>query len=152
MRILKWIMVWTSTLTMLASPVAMGQEAERVSKKQMQAVMDYLGLNKQMTLGEFYKKNKHLYPERIQKDIEPLFMSFKNQLMPTVEVLSSKNSAGEEVATLRLTQGKELISLQWYGQKEKMLKFQNTNLSEIDVINFNDMFTRVIAGDETFRK
>ncbi len=152
MGLLRWLMVWTSTLTMLVSPVAMGQEAERVTKKQMQAVMDYLGLNKQMTLGEFYKKNKHLYPERIRKDIEPLFMSFKNQLMPTVEVLSSKNSNGEEVATLRLTQGKELINLQWYGQKEKLLKFQNTNLSEIDVINFDDMFTRIIAGDETFRK
>lgn len=152
MGLLKWMMVWTSTLTMLASPVAMGQEADRVTKKQMQSVMDYLGLNKQMTLGEFYKKNKHLYPERIQKEIEPLFMSFKNQLMPTVEVISSKNSNGEDVATLRLSQGSELLSLQWYGQKEKMLKFQNTNLSEIDVINFNDMFTRVIAGDEKYRK
>lgn len=152
MGLLRWMMVWMSTLTMLASPVAMGQEADRITKKQMQMVMDQLGLNKQMTLGEFYKKNKHLYPERIQKEIEPLFMSFKNQLMPTVEVISSKNSSGEEIATLRLTQGKELINLQWYGQKEKMLKFQNTNLSEIDVINFSDMFTRVIAGDETFRK
>lgn len=149
---LRWTMVWTATWTMMVSPLAMGQEANRVTKQQMQMIMDQLGLNKQITLGEFYKKNKHLYPERIQKEIEPLFTNFKNQLMPTFEVISSKSTSGDEIATIRVLQGSELLNIQWFGEKERMLKFQNTNLSEIDVINFGDMFTRVIAGDEKFRK
>ncbi len=149
---LRWSMAWTATWTMIISPVALGQEANRVTKKQMQLVMDQMGLNKQITLGEFYTKNKHLFPERIQKDIEPLFMNFKNQLMPTFEVISSKGSDGAEVASIRATQGTELITLQWFGEKNRMLKFQNTNLSEIDVINFSDMYTRILAGDEKYRK
>src|SRR3989344_8798079 len=82
-NLLKWTMVWTATWSMTISPVAIGQEAKRVSKQQMQTVIDQLGLNKQITLGEFYQKNKYLFPARIQKEIEPLFANFKNQLMPT---------------------------------------------------------------------
>ena len=148
----KWMTVWTATWTMLISPVAMGQEAQKVSKQQMQSVMDQLGLNKQITLGEFYKKNKYLFPPRIQKEIEPLFTQFKNQLMPTFEVISSKTTSGEEIPTIRISQDSELLNIQWFGEPERMLKFQNTNLSEIDVINFDDMFTRILAGDEKYRK
>ena len=41
------------------------------------------------------------------------------------EVVSNKGTAGSGVPTLRVTQGKELINLQWYGEKNKFLKFQN---------------------------
>ena len=145
-------MVWTATWTMLVSPLAMAQESKRVSKQEMQKVVDQLGLNKQITLGEFYKKNKELFPARIQKQIEPLFTNFKNQIMPSFEVVASKNTMGEDIATIRVSDGSELLSIQWFGEAERMLKFQNTNLSEIDVINFDDMFKRIIAGDEKIRK
>lgn len=151
-NLLKWTMVWTATWSLTMSPVAIGQEAKRVSKQQMQLVMDQLGLNKQITLGEFYQKNKYLFPARIQKEIEPLFTNFKNQLMPKFEVVSSKTTSGEEIALIRVSQGSELLNLQWFGEPDRMLKFQNTNLSEIDVINFDDMFTRIMAGDEKYRK
>lgn len=145
-------MVWTSIWTMTMSPVALGQQAKQVTKSEMQAALDQMGLNKQMTLGEFYKKNKYLFPERIRKEIEPMFMANKNMMMPSFEVISSKTTSGEEIPTVRMSQGGELINLQWFGEKDRLLKFQNTNLSEIDVINFDDMYTRIIAGDERFRK
>lgn len=151
-NLIKWTMVWTAAWSMTMSPVAIGQEAKKVSKQHMQAVMNQLGLNKQITLGEFYQKNKYLFPDRIQKKIEPLFVNFKNQLMPTFEVISSKTTTGEEIATIRVSQGYELFNLQWFGEPDRLLKFQNTNLSEIDVINFDDMFTRILAGDEKYRK
>lgn len=149
---LKWTTVSTATWTMLMAPVAMGQEAKRVSKQQVQTVVNQLGLNKKITLGEFYTKNKDLFPPRVQKEIEPLFMNFKNQLMPSFVVISSKGTSGEEIPTIRISQGNELLNLQWFGEQEKMLKFQNTSLTEVDVINFEDMFTRIIAGDEKYRK
>ncbi|MEQ1722586.1 MAG: hypothetical protein ABL930_05380 [Pseudobdellovibrio sp.] len=151
-NILKWALVWTASWSMTMAPVAMGQEAKKISKTEMQSAFDQMGLNKQITLGEFYQKNKYLFPERIRKEIEPIFMANKNVMMPTYEVLMSKNTNGQEIPTVRVSQGNELINLQWFGEKEKMLKFQNTNLSEIDVINFTDMYTRISAGDERFRK
>jgi len=151
-NVLKWGTVWISTWTMLMSPVALGVEAKRVSKQQIQVVMEQLGLNKQITLGEFYKKNKHLFPPRIQKEVQPFMSAFKNQLMPKIEVTSSKSTMGEEIPSIRVSQGSELINIQWFGESEKMFKFQNTNISEIDVINFSDMFVRILAGDEKFRK
>ena len=81
--------VHLACLTMVFTPVAMGQEAKRVSKAKMQTAIDMLGLNRQMTVGEFYQKNKYLFPPRIQKQIEPMMTAFKNQMMPTFEVLSS---------------------------------------------------------------
>ena len=149
---LRWIAVWTATWTMLATPVAMGQEAKRVSKSQMQSVVDELGLNKQITIGEFYQKNKALLPDRIKKEIEPFFMANKNMMMPTFEVISSKTTSGDEIPTLRVSQNGELINIQWFGEKNRLMKFQNTNLTEVDIVNFNDMFTRIAAGDEKFRK
>ncbi|MEK6626985.1 MAG: hypothetical protein AABY53_00025, partial [Bdellovibrionota bacterium] len=149
---IRWMFVHLACLTMVFTPVAMGQEAKRVSKAKMQTAIDMLGLNRQMTVGEFYQKNKYLFPPRIQKQIEPMMTAFKNQMMPTFEVLSSKTTSGEEIATIRASQGSELLNVQWFGESERMFKFQNTNISEIDVINFDDMFTRIIASDEKYRK
>jgi hypothetical protein len=151
-NILKWALVWTATWSMTMAPLAVAQEAKKVSKAEMQSALDQMGLNKQITLGEFYKKNRYLFPDRIRKEIEPLFMANKNVMMPTFEVLMSKTTNGQEIPTVRVSQDNDLINLQWFGEKEKMLKFQNTNLSEIDVINFTDMFIRISAGDERFRK
>lgn len=145
-------MVWTATWTMMMSPVAYGQLAKKVTKVEMQTILEQMGLNKQITMGEFYNKNKYLIPDRIRKEVEPVFLANKNMMMPTFEVLSSKTTTGEDIPTIRISQGGELINLQWFGESERLLKFQNTNLSEVDVINFDDMFTRIIAGDERFRK
>lgn len=141
---------------LLLPPVAMAQEAKRITKQRMQAVIDQLGLSKQMTVGEFYTKNKHLFPPQIQKKIQPLLMANKNQIMPSFTVSSSKTTLGEEIATLLVTQntekGSELINIQWFGEPNRMFRFQNTNISEKDIINFDDMFERIVAGDEKYKK
>lgn len=137
---------------MTFSPVALGQEAKRISQVQLEDAVIGLGLNRQMTVGEFYKKNKYLVPDRLKKDIEAIVNVAKNQPMPVFEVVSNKGTSGESIPTLRVSQGGELINIQWFGEKNKFVKFQNTNLTEVDLINFNDMLTRIIAGDERFRK
>lgn len=152
LKLLKWSAVWISSWTMLMTPVALGQEAKKVSKQQMQSAINDLGINKKITWGEFYEKNKHLIPVRVQNKMEPFIAKFKNQLLPHIEVVSSKTTSGEEVPTLRLSQGKELLTIQWFGQPDKMFKFQTTTISDLDVINYDDMFTRIMAGDEKYRK
>ncbi|MGZ3692044.1 MAG: hypothetical protein ACXVAX_11105, partial [Pseudobdellovibrio sp.] len=149
---LKWITAGLSVWTMTFAPVAMGQEAKRLSQQQLEEAILTLGLNKQMTVGEFYEKNKYLVPDRLKSDMEAIVTVARNQPMPTFELISNKGTAGYGVPTLRVSQGGELINIQWFGEDEKYIKFQNTNLSQIDIINFNDMFTRILAGDEKFRR
>jgi hypothetical protein len=149
---LKWIMVGASTFTLLTSPVAMGAEAKRLSKAQLQQTIEKMGLNQSITMGEFYEKNKHLMSQLVQNELEPVFMANKNVKMPDVEVTSSKNTLGEEVPTIRLSQEGELVNVQWFGERNKLAKIQNTTLNETDVVNFNDIIVRLSAADEKFRK
>ena len=87
---LNTLFVTLSLATMVFTPVAMGQEAERLSKKQAESIIQELGLNKSITLNEFYKKNKYIFPERIQKQMEILVKKFGNEKMPTIEVATSQ--------------------------------------------------------------
>lgn len=149
---LKWVLVWTSTWSMLMSPLAMGQQAKKISRQEMQGYINQLGLNKSITAGEFYQKNKHLFPKRIQKDVEAIFMTYKNAPMPSFEVTTSKNTLGEDVPVIRVTSvNGELINMQWLGEKDRLMKFQNTFLSEVDMINFQDAAYRVMHGEEKLR-
>jgi hypothetical protein len=145
------IATFLALFTMVMSPVALGAEAQKLSKLKVEGYLAQMGLNKQITLGEFYQKNKNLFPPRIQKQIEPLFTNYKNQMMPQFELVTSKGPQGTDVQTLRVSQNGELMNIQLFGEKEKFAKFQNTNLTEIDVIHFDDMFTRITQGDEKYR-
>ncbi len=147
-----WLAAWASVTTMVLSPVALGQQAERFSAEQVQSALKEMGLNKKITVGEFYQNTKHLYPERIRSQIEPVLMNFKNTMMPEFTVTKVKGSDGREIANIRMTSNGQLLNFQWFGEKEKFLKFQNTNITEIDLINFSDMFAKVLAGDESLRK
>lgn len=151
-KIIKFAATMGALFTMVMSPVAMGREAQRITVKQLQQGLDEAGLNKQITVGEFYNKNKNLVPERLRKEFETFVATYKNQMMPTFEVVSSKATDGSEVASLRLSQGNEVITIQMLGETDKYAKIQNTYLTEVDVVNFNDMFKRILAGDEKYRK
>ena len=147
----KWTTTWIAIWTMLISPVAAGRLAENVSKQQLQSALNQMGLNKKMTFGQFYQKNEYLYPERIRKKIKPYLNDFQNQPMPSYEVISSKNTAGEDVPVIRIVHGKQLLNMQWHGEPNRMFKFQNTNITEIDLINFDDMIERILAHNPKLR-
>ncbi|MBC7420727.1 MAG: hypothetical protein H7328_08365 [Bdellovibrio sp.] len=147
----KWISAWTAVASMVFTPIAMGKESEKISMQIMQTVLNDTGLNKSMTLGAFYEKNKDLLPPRLQKKIEPVVIKFKNQIMPTFELVSLKATNGQVVPTLRISQNGESMNMQWFGEENRYVKFGNTNLTEIDMINFDDMVVRILATDEKLR-
>ncbi len=149
---LKWLTTWLSVATLVMSPVALGQETEKISKQQVISAIKQMGLDKQITVGEFFENTKDLYPERIRSQIEPVVKLYKNVMMPKFEVTSAKGANGIEIPTVRISQNGQILNLQVFGEEEKYVKFQNTNLSEIDIVNFNDMFDRILAGDENLRK
>ncbi len=155
-NISKWLLTVTSVFTMVMLPVAQGQAAQTesaiISKLQVQQAITQLGLNKSMTLGEFYKKNKYLYPPRVQAHLEEFIKDNQDYTMPLFEVTSVKNSEGNEVSTVRVSKDGELVNMQVYGNPNKYIKFNNTNLTEVDIINFNDMFLKLNNGDANLRK
>ncbi|MFZ3229266.1 MAG: hypothetical protein WA160_03590 [Pseudobdellovibrio sp.] len=148
----KWCAAWLSVLTMTLSPVALGQESQTFTKQQMQNALNEMGLNKTMTFGDFLKKNKNLFPARIMKEVEPILAEYKNMQMPEFAVTTAKSTDGREIPNIRMSQNGALLNIQWFGEKEKFIKFQNTNLTEIDIVNFTDMIGRIVAGDAAFRK
>ncbi len=148
----KWMSAWTAVVTMVMTPVAMGKEVENISMQTMQNALNEAGLNKSLTYGEFFEKNKSVLPERIQKQIAPVIAKFKNQKMPSFELVSSKGPNGLDVPTVRVSQNGETITTQWFGEDSKYVKLGNTQLSRIDIINFDDMIVRIMAGDEKYRK
>ncbi len=148
---LKWFTTWLSVATLVMSPVALGKEAEKISQKQVNSALKEMGLDKQITVGEFFENTKNLYPERVRSQIEPVLKNYKNVLMPKFEVTSSKNAEGLDVPTVRVTQNGQILNLQFFGEAERYIKFQNTTLTEIDIINFNEIFERVSAGDVNLR-
>ena len=146
------LFVTLSLATMVFTPVAMGAEAERLSKKQAESIIQELGLNKSITLNEFYKKNKYIFPERIQKQMEILVKKFGNEKMPTIEVATSQGKGGETIPVLRLTSGKQLMNIQITGDERQYAKFDNVSLMAEDIVNFDDMFLRLYNGDHNNRK
>lgn len=145
-----------SLATMIFSPVALGKQAqnnqEQISKAQLEQIVQQLGLNKSMTFGEFYKKNKEYYPPRVQKMVEQLVVKFKNEPMPQFVVGTMLNSKGETISTLRINGKDQLANIQFLGEPNKFVKFDNTNLTQEDIANFDDMFTKLYMGDASHRK
>ncbi len=155
-KITKWILTFASVFTMVMLPVAHGEAAQKdhaeISKAQVQNAITQLGLNKSMTLGEFYKKNKDLYPQRIQAQLEKFIKNNSDYVMPLFELTTVKSSDGQETPTLRISKDGELVNIQVYGQADKYLKFNNTNLTQVDIVNFNDMFLKLTNNDANLRK
>ena len=150
---INWLFIVASLWTMVFSPVAMGKEAEdRITKTDVQWAFEQMGLNKSMTFGEFYKKNKDIYPPRVQKMLEQMVARFGNEPMPTFEVATAMDSQGEKVPTIRVTGKNQLDTIQIYGDDKKFVKFDNTMMEKANVINFDDMLVKLYYGDERLRK
>ena len=97
----QWIITWLSVATLITSPVALGAEAEKISKQQVVSALKQMGLDKEITIGEFYKNTKDLYPERIRAQIEPVLMKYKNMKMPKFDVVTVKGTNGIDIPNIR---------------------------------------------------
>lgn len=153
---IRWGLAHLSVSTMVMLPVAQGVAAEKqseyITKTQVQNALIEMGLNKSMTFGEFYKKNKSLYPERVQKIFEEYLAEYKNAPMPQFDLGTAKSSDGLIIPVLRLSQKGQLHNIQIFGETEKYARFNNTTLTQNDLINFDDALIRIAAGDMKLRK
>lgn len=150
----QWLLTGASIWSMVLLPVAEGKaaQAQNITRADMQAALVGLGLNKSMTLGQFFEKNKALFPERVQKQLGSFIRDNANYPMPQFELTSAKNSEGAQVPTLRVSQNGQLVNIQMLGGQDTYAKFNSTSLSMVDVINFKDMFVKLNNGDANLRR
>lgn len=143
----KWAAAYLSCLTMVFAPVAMGKEAEEMTQKSVQQLVKDLGLDKKMTLGEFWEKNKALVPGYVYRDLENFVKQNKNMQMPEVTTDVSKATDGSEIPVLRFTKDGKTQTAQIFGEKEKWVKFNGVTLTERDLERVEDVFKRIEGSD-----
>lgn len=143
----KWAAAYLSCLTMVFAPVAMGKEAEEMTQKNVQQLVKDLGLDKKMTLGEFWEKNKALVPGYVYRDLENFVKQNKNMQMPEVTTDVSKATDGSEIPVVRFTKDGKTQTAQIFGEKEKWAKFNGVTLSEKDLERVDDAFKRIEGSD-----
>ncbi|MFZ3229267.1 MAG: hypothetical protein WA160_03595 [Pseudobdellovibrio sp.] len=146
-KLLSWSMTHLAWLTMTFSPMAMGAEAEKISKQKMQQYLQEAGLTKATTVGEFWHKTQAYYPGYLYKEIESFALQNKNVQMPEVTLSSAKATDGSEIPILSYSMGGKSFTLQFFGEKNKWVKFNNVNLSVTDLANPEDIVKRLKAND-----
>lgn len=155
MKLLKfasWTAAHVAWTTMAFSPVAMGAAAEKVSKQQLQQYFQELGVNKSMTIGEFWEKTRASYPGYLYKEYEEFAKRNKNVAMPELTISSAKATDGSEIPVVTYTMGGKSHTIQIFGEKNKAVRFDNVTLSEADVARPTEAFKRIQANDLRVRK
>jgi len=148
----KFIAAFVALFTMTISPLAQAAQAESLKKDALERMLSDIGLNRQITVGDFYQKNKQLFPEGIRLQIEPMIEQFKDQMMPVFELTMLQNSNGEQTPVIRVTQQGQLHTIQIYDDENKTVRFNNTDLSLQDVENFNLMIDKLYYREPRLRK
>lgn len=142
-----WAVTHVSWMTMVISPVAMGKEAENKTAEYYKQFIHEIGLDHKMTVSDFWSKVKADLPGYAYFEIEQLYKTNPNALMPQFEVKSSKDSSGNMVPVLSFTENGKSHTVQIFGDKQKYLKFDNVVMSEVAAKNPATLFQKLIEAD-----
>lgn len=152
LNVIKWIAAHAAWLTMAFSPVALGAEAEKISKQKLAQYLQEFGLNKKTTVGEFWEKSKAYYPGYMYKEVEAFVQQNKNVQMPEIVLSSVQATDGTEIPSLQFTQNGKTNAVQFFSEKNKWAKFNSTALSTQDLEHPEEIFTRLQASDIRVKK
>lgn len=149
---LKWTTTALSLFTMVFSPVAMGREAERMSRQQVERYIVEFGLHRKETVGQFWDKSKFYAPANLYAGIQKYVNENKNMTMPETTVTLSKTTDGTEVPTLQMYQGGKSYTVQLFGEKERYIRINGVNLTESDLLRLRPAMLRLEASDINIKK
>lgn len=144
---IQWLAAFASCFTMVFSPLAMGKEAEKLTKVNLEKYMVEFGLDKQMTLGEFWEKTKAYIPGSQYRDLELFVNQNRNMQMPEVVLDQSKSTDGNDVPVMRISSQGHTQTLQFFGESKKWARFNGVTLTAADLERIEDAFKRVEASD-----
>nr|WP_295905619.1 hypothetical protein [uncultured Bdellovibrio sp.] len=144
-----------SVVTMCISPLAEGAAAAS-QKKLINQYLKETGLTtKKMTVGEYWKMVRHVYPDKLQTQMDEWVRLNRNELMPNIEATSFKDSDGNEQVRLTLTKDGQSATLTYTGDEDKPLKVNGVSFSKKELMNynsFNDVAGKLAKEDSTINK
>lgn len=135
--LMKSVAAGASVFTMCLSPVAQGAAAQDQRKLINQYVKETGLTTKKMTVGEFYRMVRHVYPPKLQKQMDQWVALNRNQMMPAVEASSYKDANGKEQVRLTLTHAGQTSTLTFTGDEENPLKVNGVNFTRKELMNYN---------------
>lgn len=144
-----------SVATMCLAPVAQGAAAEN-QKKLINQFLKETGLTtKKMTVGEYWRMVRHVYPASLQKQLDLWVSLNRNEMMPSIEATSFKDSNGVEQVRLTMTNSGQSASLTFTGNEDQPLKLNGVSLSKKELLNynsFNDLARKLSKQDAALGK
>lgn len=142
--IIKSVAVCASVFTLCSAPVAQGAAASN-QKKLINQYLKETGLTtKKMTVGEFYRMVRHVYPHKLQMQMDQWVELNRHEMMPGVEASTFKGADGKEQVRLTLTHAGQTANLTFTGDEETPLKVNGVSFSRKELMNYNSF--NKIAG------
>ncbi|MFV8259063.1 hypothetical protein ACNQKP_14740 [Bdellovibrio bacteriovorus] len=142
--LMKSLAASASAFTMCMAPVAQGAAAQD-QKKLINQYLKETGLTtKKMTVGEFYRMVRHVYPHKLQKQMDQWVELNRHEMMPAVEASTYKGSDGKEQVRLTLTHAGQTSTWTFTGDDENPLKVNGVNFKRKELMNYNNF--NAIAG------
>ena len=124
---------------MAVSPLAMAEQSKKIGKETILQALKEMGAldNKNITMGEVWKKVRHKFPAYIQSQLDLPFSVYKDEKIPQFELNEVKNSQGEAVVALNIKDGGDTARIEFPGKDSEFMKFNGIGLSEQDIANPN---------------
>lgn len=142
--LMKSVAACASVFTMCIAPVAQGAAAQD-QKKLINQYLKETGLTtKKMTVGEFYRMVRHVYPHKLQKQMDQWVELNRHEMMPSVEASSFKDADGKEQVRLTLTHAGQSSTLTFTGNEENPLKVNGVSFGRKELMNYNS-FNQIAA-------
>ncbi|AGH95519.1 hypothetical protein A11Q_1303 [Pseudobdellovibrio exovorus JSS] len=151
-KAIKTTAIATACWTMVFSPVALGQQAERISREEVAQSIKELNLNRNTTLDHFWKNIKAYTPGYSYKNIDDFVKQNKNAKMPEVEFSTLRNTSGEQIPVIRFTQNGKTQTVQFFGEKNKWATFNGVVLTENDLQDIEKIYSKIEASDPKYRQ
>jgi len=153
--LLKSIAASVSVFTMCIAPVAQGAAA--ASNKQL--INQYLketGIStKKITIGQYWASVRHVYPAKLQKQLDGWVAINKNQMMPKIEATTFKGSDGVEQVRLTMSRDGQAYNITFTGNEDFPVKVNGVALSAKEMLNYNkfdDVANKLVEQDPALKK
>lgn len=152
-RIVKCTTALLSVFTMVFSPVALGEEAKKLSQAQIAMAVKDLGLNRSnTTVGQFWDTFKTDMPGYMYEEFERFARENRNMRMPQVSVDSVKSATGEQVPVIRFTHNGKTDTIHFFGESKKYISYNGVVLNESELHNLRHSVEVIASKDKLTKK
>lgn len=144
-----------SVFTLCMSPVAQGAAAAD-QKKLINRYLKETGLTtKKMTASEYWKLVRHMYPPKLQKQMDQWVAKYPNEIMPSITATSFKDTDGKDQVRLTLSKNGQSMFVTFTGDEETPLKINSVPFSKNELSDpnkINEIPAKLVQQDPAIGK